>query len=202
MRRNSSGGVGRPPRSLKLWAGATHNPHGSRAQVASHPFFDRHRNHVELQQLVELVGRNLRLVAFPEALVGPRCDRLPGKGRHWPTWRQLGALRFRHADRDLIEADDLHLLQVVLDLLGTTKPGARIDRVAGCRRLAWRLSPHAGQTGEQQHGCHNRRHSTQAHAGPHQYSTRSSPRSAISCSKCATSRSRRIITAPISSAVK
>ena len=133
----AGGGVGAPPNSLKLLVGDTHITAAPTTPLTL--LLHGWRHHVQLQELVQLVGGDLALVALPEAAVAARRDRLPGHLRDRSARGEPASRRPRHADRDPAHVDDVARPQVLFECLALLRPRLCRRRCVLRRRgrLAW-----------------------------------------------------------------
>ncbi len=131
-----------PPARVRRWRrrhatqllpGRSRDPIDGRAKLAPHAALHGRRRHVELQQLVELIGGDLGLVALEKALIDSRLDVLLGEGVDAPTGSQLGSLGSGHPGADVAKVRDLSGSQVLLDCWGVARPCLGAARRRGTR---------------------------------------------------------------------
>jgi hypothetical protein len=90
------------------------------------------RHHSQIEQPIEPARGDLRLVAFEVAVLHSRLQRLERKPGHGRRRIENRALRFGHADLDLLEPDDGRGLHRLLEFVFVANPG---EGASPCRGL-------------------------------------------------------------------
>ena len=121
-------------------------PEDGGAGIALDAAFHRDRHHAEPQELVQLVGGDLRLVAVPEPLVDPGRQDLPGERFAQPARFDVGPLRLCHPDWHLLDLHDRGRPEELFELRLAALPDLR-----GWGRLDGLRNGQQQQRNEQQH---------------------------------------------------
>src|SRR5205814_5400396 len=83
---------------------------------------DRRRHHVELEHSIDLVGRKIPLVAFPEPVVPPGSDTPQSRAAGETPWLEVGPLNPQYARRNSCRALDFRGAEELLEVLVAPYP--------------------------------------------------------------------------------